>query len=156
MSGRRFRRGAVAAALGLGAVLGTLAVLHGEDAPVWSIPLLAAAVLILCELVFLSRGPAPDAVVERPAVTAVLVGRLLVAALLAVAGATVALLAAAVPGPTRPRHRAPRRGSRSGAVPPRRGGRAAGRRGLKTNGRVRRDLRGFHLGEARLVIPAKI
>ena len=97
MSGRRFRRGAVAAALGLGAALGTLAVLHGEDAPVWSIPLLAAAVLILCELVFLSRGAAPDAVVERPAVTAVLVGRLLVAALLAFSGATVALLAAAVP-----------------------------------------------------------
>ena len=43
------------------------------------------------------RGPAPDAAVERPAVTAVLVGRLLVAALLAFAGATVALLAAAVP-----------------------------------------------------------
>ena len=71
--------------------------LYGEDAPVWSIPLLAAAVLILCELVSLSRGPAPDAAVERPAVTAVLVGRLLVAALLAFAGATVALLAAAVP-----------------------------------------------------------
>ena len=97
MSGRRFRRGAVAAALGLGAVLGTLAVLHGEDAPVWSIPLLAAAVLILCELVSLSRAPAPDAAVERTAVTAVVVGRLLVAALLAFAGATVALLAAAVP-----------------------------------------------------------
>ncbi|HEU4450786.1 MAG TPA: hypothetical protein VFR63_12495 [Gaiellaceae bacterium] len=63
----------------------------------WSIPLLAAAVLILCELVSLSRGPAPDATVERPAVAAVLVGRLLVAALLAFAGATVALLAAAVP-----------------------------------------------------------
>ena len=45
----------------------------------------------------LSRSPAPDAAVERPAVTAVLVGRLLVAALLAFAGATVALLAAAVP-----------------------------------------------------------
>ena len=61
------------------------------------IPLLAAAVLVLCELVSLSRSPAPDAVVERPAVTAVLVGRLLVAALLALAGATVALLMAAVP-----------------------------------------------------------
>ena len=97
MSGRRLRRAAAAAALGLGAVLGALGILHGEDAPVWSIPLLAAAVLILCELVSLSRGPAPDAAVERPAVTAVLVGRLLVAALLAFAGATVALLAAAVP-----------------------------------------------------------
>jgi hypothetical protein len=97
MSGRRFRRAAAAAALGLGAVLGALAALYGEDAPVWSIPLLAAAVLILCELVFLSRVPAPDAAVERPAITAVLVGRLLVAALLAFAGATVALLAAAVP-----------------------------------------------------------
>jgi len=97
MSGRRFRRGAVAAALGLGAALGTLAVLHGEDAPVWSIPPFAASVLVLCELVSLSRGPAPDAAVERPAVTAVLVGRLLVVALLAFAGATVALLAAAVP-----------------------------------------------------------
>jgi hypothetical protein len=59
--------------------------------------LLAAAVLIVCVLVSLSRVPAPDAAVERPAVTAVLVGRLLVAALLAVAGGTVALLAAAVP-----------------------------------------------------------
>ena len=74
-----------------------LGILYGGDAPVWSVPLLAAAVLILCELVFLSRGPAPDAAVERPAVTAVLVGRLLVAALLAFAGATLALLAAAVP-----------------------------------------------------------
>jgi hypothetical protein len=52
---------------------------------------------MLSELVSLSRGPAPDAAVERPAVTAVLVGSLLVAALLAFAGATVALLAAAVP-----------------------------------------------------------
>ena len=97
MSGRRFRRAAAAAALGLGAVLGALAASYGEEPPVWSIPLLAAAVLILCELVSLSRGPAPDAAVERSAITAVLVGRLLVAALLAFAGATVALLAAAVP-----------------------------------------------------------
>lgn len=97
MSGRHFRRAAAAAALGLGAVLGALAVLHGKDVPVWSIPLLAAAVLIFFELVSLSRGPAPDAAVERPAVTAVLVGRLLVTALLAFVGATVALLAAAVP-----------------------------------------------------------
>ena len=97
MSGRRFRRAATAAALGLAAALGTLAALHGEDVPLWSIPLLAAAVLILCELVSLSRGPAPDAAVERPAVTAVLAGRLLVAAVLAFAGATVALLASAVP-----------------------------------------------------------
>jgi uncharacterized membrane protein len=97
MSGRRFRRAAAAAALGLGAVLGALAIRYGEDVPGWSIPLLAAAVLILCELVSLSRGPAPDAAVERPAVIAVLVERLLVAALLAFAGTTVALLAAAVP-----------------------------------------------------------
>jgi hypothetical protein len=91
------RRAATAAALGLGAVLGALAVLYARNAPVWSIPLLAAAVLLLSELVSLSRGPAADAAVERPAVTAVLVGRLLVAALLALAGATTALLAAAVP-----------------------------------------------------------
>ena len=97
MNGRRFRRAAAAAALGLGAVLGALAVLYGEDVPVWSIPLLTAAVLIFFELVFLSRGPAPDATVERPAITAVMLGRLLGAALLAFAGATVALLAAAVP-----------------------------------------------------------
>jgi hypothetical protein len=97
MSGRRFRRAAAAAALGLGAVLGGLAVFYGEIVPVWGIPLVAAAVLILCELVSLSRGPAPEAAVERPAVIAVLVGRLLVAALLAFAGSTVALLAAAVP-----------------------------------------------------------
>ena len=97
MSGRRFRRAAAAAALGLGALLGAVAILDGEDVPVWSIPLLAAAALILCELFSLSRGPAPDAAVERPAVAAVLVGRLLVAALLAFAAATVALLAAAVP-----------------------------------------------------------
>jgi hypothetical protein len=96
MSGRRIRRSAAAAALGLSAVLGALAVLYGEEAPVWSIPLLAAAVLVLCELVSLSRGPAPATVVERPAVTAVVVGRLLVA-VLALAGATVVLLAAAVP-----------------------------------------------------------
>ena len=97
MSGRRFRRTALAAALALAAVLGALGILYGEDAPAWSVPPLAAAVLILCELVSLSRGPAPDAAVERRAVTAVLVGRLLVAALLAFAGATVALVAAAVP-----------------------------------------------------------
>ena len=97
MSGRRLRRAAAAAALGLGAGLGALGILSGGDALVWSVPLLAAAVLILCELVSLSRGPAPDAAVERPALTAILVGRLLVAALLAYAGATVALLAAAVP-----------------------------------------------------------
>jgi uncharacterized membrane protein len=97
MSGSSFRRAATAAALGLGAILAALAVVSGADVPVWSIPPLAAAVLVLCELVSLSRGPAPDAAVERPAVTAVLVGRLLVPALLALAGATVALLAAAVP-----------------------------------------------------------
>jgi hypothetical protein len=97
MSGRRFRRAAAAAALGLAAVLGALAVLRGADVPAWSIPLLAAAVLVLVELVSLSRGPGPDAAVERTAITAVVVGRLLVAALLAFAGATVALLAAALP-----------------------------------------------------------
>jgi hypothetical protein len=97
MSGRQLRRAAAASALGLGAVLGALAALYGNDVPVWSTPLLAAAVLILCELVSLSRGPASDGVVERPAVAAVLTGRLLVAALLAFTGATVALLAAAVP-----------------------------------------------------------
>ena len=97
MSGRRLRRAAAAAALALAAGLGAFGILFGGDAPVWSVPLLAAAVLILCELVSLSRGPAPDAAIEQPAVTAVLVWRLLVAALLAFAGATVALLAAAVP-----------------------------------------------------------
>ena len=97
MSGRRLRRAAAAAALGPGAVLGALAVTYGRDLPGWSIPLLAAAVLVFRELVSLSRGPAPDAAVERPAVTALLVRRLLVTALLAFAGATVALLAAAVP-----------------------------------------------------------
>ena len=97
MSGRRLRRAAAAVALGLGSGLVAVGILYGRDVPVWSVPLLAAAVLILCELVSLSRGPAADAAVERPAVTAVLVGRLLVAALLAFAGATVALLAAAVP-----------------------------------------------------------
>lgn len=97
MSGRHLRRAAAAATLGVGAILGALAILYGEDAPAWGIPLLAAAILLLCDLVSLSRGPAPEAVVERPAVIAVLVGRLLVAALLAFAGATVALLAAAIP-----------------------------------------------------------
>jgi hypothetical protein len=97
MSGRRLRRAAAAAAIGLGAVLAAVATLDGDDIPIWSVPLLAAAVLSLGELVSLSRGPAPEAAIERPAVTAVLVGRLLVAALLAFAGATVALLGAAVP-----------------------------------------------------------
>ena len=97
MSGRRLRHHAAAAALGLGAGLGALGILYGGDIPAWSVPLLAAAVLILWELVSLSRDPAPDAAVERPAITAVLVGRMLVAALLAFAGGTVALLAAAVP-----------------------------------------------------------
>ena len=97
MSGRRFRRAAATGALGFGAVLGAVAGLYGRDAPTWSIPFAAVAVLILGELVSLSRGPAADAAVERPAVAAVLAGRLLVAALLGFAGATVALLAAAVP-----------------------------------------------------------
>lgn len=97
MSGRRFRRAAAVAAVCLGAGLGALGVLFGGDPPAPSVPLLAVAVLIVCELVSLSRGPSSDATLERPAVTAVLVGRLLVAALLAFAGATVALLAAAVP-----------------------------------------------------------
>jgi hypothetical protein len=65
MSGTRFRRAAAAAALGVGISVGALAAVYGEDAPVWSVPLLAAAVLILCELVSLSRGPAPDAAVAR-------------------------------------------------------------------------------------------
>ncbi|HWH06659.1 MAG TPA: hypothetical protein VNT23_09545 [Gaiellaceae bacterium] len=97
MSGRRFRRAAAAAALGLGGVLGALAVLSRGDVPVWAIPLLAAAVLTVFELVSVSRGVAPVAAVERRAVTAALVGRLLVTALLGLTGATVALLAAAVP-----------------------------------------------------------
>jgi hypothetical protein len=97
LSGRRLRRAAAAAALGLAAGLGALGILYGGDVPVWSIPLLAAAVLALSELVSLSRGLVPNSAVERRAVTAVLVGRLLVAALLAFAGATLALLAAAVP-----------------------------------------------------------
>ena len=97
MSEKRFRFAAAVMALALGVVLAALALVFGQDAPGWTIPLLAAALLIVCELVSLSRGPAPRAAVERPAVTAVLVGRLLVAALLAFAGAAVALLAAAVP-----------------------------------------------------------
>ena len=97
MSGRRFRRAAAAAALGLGGVLGALAVLSRGDVPVWAIPLLAAAVLTVFELVSLSRGAGLVAAVERRAVTAALVGRLLVTALLGLTGATVALLAAAVP-----------------------------------------------------------
>jgi hypothetical protein len=97
MSGRRFRRAAATAALGLGTVLGALALLSGDDVPGWSIPLLAAGVLVVLELVSVSRGTAADAAVERPAVAAVVVGRLLVVALLALAGATVALLAADVP-----------------------------------------------------------
>ena len=97
MSGRRFRHAAAGSALGLGAVLGALAIRDGADVPAWSIPLLAAGGLVVFELVSLSRGPAPDAVVERPAVNAAIVGRLLVEGLLAFAGATVALLAASVP-----------------------------------------------------------
>jgi hypothetical protein len=97
MSGRRFRRATAAAALGLGAVLAAVAGRHGEGVPVWSIPFLVAAVLVLCELVSLARGPAPDATVERRALTALLVGRLLLAGLLAFAGATVAVLAGTVP-----------------------------------------------------------
>jgi hypothetical protein len=85
------------AAFGLVAALGAAAALYGENVPAWSIPLLAAGVLTCFELVSLSRGPAPDAAVERPAVVSVLVGRLLVVALLALGGASVALLAAAVP-----------------------------------------------------------
>ena len=98
MSGRRLRRAALSAALGLGAVLGALAALYRDDLPGWSAAFLAVAVLVLCELVSLSRGPAPEATVERPVLAAVVGGRLLLAPLLACAGATVALLAAALPG----------------------------------------------------------
>ncbi|HET8741917.1 MAG TPA: hypothetical protein VFM41_04790 [Gaiella sp.] len=97
MSGKQFRLAAGVTALALVAVLGALALVHGRDAPDWSIPLFAAAVLIVCELAALSRATKPDAAVERPAVTAVLLGRLLPVALLAFGGASVALLAAAVP-----------------------------------------------------------
>ena len=97
MSGRRLRRATAAAALILAVVLGGLAAFYRDDAGVWSIPLFAAAVLIVVELASLARGVAPEAAVDRPAVAAVLTRRLLVAALLAFAGATVAVLSAAVP-----------------------------------------------------------
>ena len=97
MSGRRLRRATAAAALTLAVVLGGLAAFYRDDAGVWSIPLFAAAVLIVVELASLARGVAPEAAVDRPAVAAVLTRRLLVAALLAFAGATVAVLSAAVP-----------------------------------------------------------
>jgi hypothetical protein len=96
MSGRRLRRVAGAGALALGAVLGALAAVSG-DAPVWGIPVVVAGVLTLGELVSLSRSPAPDATVERAAASAALVGRVVVAPLLALAGATAALVAAAIP-----------------------------------------------------------
>ncbi len=97
MSGRRLRRTAAAAALCLGAVLAALAILSEADVPVWCVPLLAAAALVCVELVSLSRGTPPEAAVERPAIAAVLVGRVLVAALLAFIGASIALVMAAVP-----------------------------------------------------------
>ncbi len=97
MSGRRLHRAAAAAALGVGAVVAALAARYGEDVPVWSIPFGVAALLVVGELVSLSLGTASDAEVERTAVETAVVRRVLVAALLAFAGASVVLLAAAVP-----------------------------------------------------------
>ena len=97
MTGTRLRRVAAAAALVLAGALGAVAFVYGFDVPGWSLPLLAGAALVLFELVSLARGTAPDTLVERPALIAGLGGRLLVAWLLAVAGGTVALVAAAVP-----------------------------------------------------------
>jgi hypothetical protein len=97
VSGTRLRGAAVATALGLGAALAAVVILYHGRVPAWSVPVLAAAALVVCELADLGRGVAPRASVERPALTGVLAGRLLVAALLASAGGAVALLAAAVP-----------------------------------------------------------
>jgi hypothetical protein len=99
MSGRRLRRAAAASAVGLAAVVG-LGALAGFDAgslAPWSVPILVAAALLAYELADLARSAPPEAVVERPALAAVATGRLLVVALLAAGGATLALLAAAVP-----------------------------------------------------------
>ena len=98
MSGRRLRRAAAAAALGLDATLGALTVLYGEDVPFLehSAPSRRSPHLLRARL--LSRGAARRTRRSSSRLcTTVLVGRLLVTALLAFAGATVALLAAAVP-----------------------------------------------------------
>jgi hypothetical protein len=99
MSGRRLRRAAAAAALGLavGAVLGALAILDAERVAPWSVPVLAVAAVLVYELADLARSVPPEAEIERPAVAAVLSGRVLAVAFLAAAAATLALLAAAVP-----------------------------------------------------------
>jgi hypothetical protein len=99
VSGRRLRRAAAAAALGLavGAVLGAIAILDAGRVVPWSVPVLALAAVLVYELADLARSVPPEAAVERPAVAAVLSGRVLAVALLAAAAATLALLAAAVP-----------------------------------------------------------
>jgi hypothetical protein len=99
VTGRRLQRTAAAAALGLavGVALGALAIFEAGRIPTWSVPVLVAGAVLVCELVDLGRSVPADAAVERPAVAAVVAGRLLVIALLASAAATLALLAAAVP-----------------------------------------------------------
>jgi hypothetical protein len=99
VSGRRLRRAAAAAAVGLavGAVLGALAILDAERVAPWSVPVLAVAAVLVYELADLARSVPPEAAVERPAVAAVLSGRVLAVAFLAAAAATLALLAAAFP-----------------------------------------------------------
>jgi hypothetical protein len=97
MNGRRLRRAILAAAVAVGGLLVALAVASGGELPLWSVPLLTAAVLLVAELVSLFHSLAPDARVERSAATVVVTGRLLVTLALSLAGATVALLAAAVP-----------------------------------------------------------
>jgi hypothetical protein len=96
MSGRRLRRATAAAALGLGGALCALLALRGFGLPLWGVPFVVAGALVVGELLSLCHDTAPTAAVERAAVGAALRG-VVVVALLAGAGASVALLAAAAP-----------------------------------------------------------
>jgi hypothetical protein len=101
VTGRRLRGGAAvaAAALGVGVVVGALAILGAGHVPAWSVPVLVVAAVLAYELADLARSVPPEAAVERPAVAAVVTERVLVVALVAAAAAALAVLAGAIPAP---------------------------------------------------------
>jgi hypothetical protein len=99
VTGRRLRGGAAvaAAALGVGVVLGALAILGAGHVPAWSVPVLVVAAVLAYEFADLARSVPPEAAVERPAVAALVTERVLVVALVAAAAATLAVLTGAIP-----------------------------------------------------------
>jgi hypothetical protein len=95
VSGRRVRRAAVTAALGLGGGVVAVVLVAG-GIPTWGVPPLAAVAVLACELAALARTAAPDSSIERSALAGA-TRMLLGVCALAAAAASLALLAAAIP-----------------------------------------------------------